>query len=823
MATTDRLKYRPNLDRDPKKVLDASIARIAEVIAEETIKNESLNTELRQLSETPEYINPEEIKTTKDFLIAVSELAQDYLNVKDRSDNLLDNLSQFEYDLPDDLIKQAALIKYAKTNVNIDNIKAQFPDVAKVKPEFVNCLVNIMLYASDEYYKIAPDVYKNPEDLHKYSKKFFPKFGTLFLIKLFVLFIKGFLWTLFSDLCKQFYKFRIKIGPFKVRPLRPLCTLLRAWVRVLNKGSDVSINPDKPDSDVSYGYTSNSIPQPTKWGVCPHSFYLGVLDQEANLIDEYRKLDDGTEIQGDPISVCAGGNPSPEEKQAAIDIAKYIVNSGIREGDKDHSLAYDYLAEKTRNQSVGQTVENELKKMVEYEPADANVTREKHDRAAMEDIAKLKDKINNSPDISSAVDSFGNSIGADEFTKGVLSVTASLLKVWDGTVTALKDIYTTDRLNKDLICCFITALSLVMTSSMSEKQLLDFKAGMAQTKYAVLALLKFLRTVLDTETDWLASDAEISYLNGNQLLGSIQDAMIKTLIIFLNPVVQEASDVVNKYINPSAMEAKLQKALNEAVKQDQDDLKKVYKLKQYMTIVQKCVPFRYMLGMANCLFAKLKNWLMKWLIGMKSQNDQAATNFVVQIQYSSKAKAFFMLRTVLERMSLSIEQGFEQIWTMCDPYGEVSTAGDKIVEDILKEASVKFTAQEQKEIVGGLKDKVGDEKYWKDIGLPVYPSTRRVGIVENDLCDTIYEEQEWPVPSYSSMPDYNEIKTTEPNFDATIASDEISSLYKEQIKQDQEIKIDEYTQRARDCRETSFITSVFNELREYHNATKNTK
>jgi hypothetical protein len=54
-------------------------------------------------------------------------------------------------------------------------------------------------------------------------------------------------------------------------------------------------------------------------------------------------------------------------------------------------------------------------------------------------------------------------------------------------------------------------------------------------------------------------------------------------------------------------------------------------------------------------------------------------------------------------------------------------------------------------------------------------------------------------------------------------ADEISSLYKEQIKQDQEIKIDEYTQRARDCIETSFITSVFNELREYHNATKNTK
>ena len=45
-----RLDYRPNLERDPKKVLDASRERLAEIIAENTIRNELKNVDITKIT-----------------------------------------------------------------------------------------------------------------------------------------------------------------------------------------------------------------------------------------------------------------------------------------------------------------------------------------------------------------------------------------------------------------------------------------------------------------------------------------------------------------------------------------------------------------------------------------------------------------------------------------------------------------------------------------------------------------------------------------------------------------------------------------------------
>ena len=51
---------------------------------------------------------------------------------------------------------------------------------------------------------------------------------------------------------------------------------------------------------------------------------------------------------------------------------------------------------------------------------------------------------------------------------------------------------------------------------------------------------------------------------------------------------------------------------------------------------------------------------MKWLLGFKSQNDTAAKNFSFQVKHSALSKTYFMLRTILDRMSIAIEGGFDQ-------------------------------------------------------------------------------------------------------------------------------------------------------------------
>jgi len=823
----DRLNDRPNFDRDAKEILGGTRERLEKAIKDSTVKNEEAAQKIADTFKQdvfPVDSRPEDIESTKDFLLMISDLASDYIAIDDRSTKLLENLSQFKFDAPDYLLPQIASIKYARPNMAIDDIKKQFPNAATIDANFLDCIVKLLMGPVQDFYGVANGAMMEPNELKKYAEKYFPKFGTLFLVKLFVLFIKGFLWTLFSDLCKQFYKFRIKIGPFKVRPLRPLCSMLRSWVLILNKGSDWSVNPDRPNSEVSYGTPSSGKVEKTKWRDCPHSFYMGTLTDEANLVAEYRAIDDNTAVGSDPCSVCAGGNPTPDERQAAIDIAKYIVNNGITGGTGDGALAADYLAEKTRNISLGESISTSFKKMVEYDNStgDEEAVKAKHDRGALQDIANLRAAIEKNGDLSAAADQFGNSIGADEFTKGVLTVNAALLKAWDTTISAVNDIYTVSRMNKDLICCFITAISLILTSSMSASELKSTKMDMAKAKKTVISVLKFLRTVLDTETDWLASDAEINYLTGAQLLGSVQDAMIKTVIIFLTPLVDEASKEVNKYLNPVEMEKKLNEAIKESITSNADDLKKVYQLKQYYAIIQKCVPFRYLLGLANCMFAKLKNWLMNWLLGFKSQNDNTAASFTIQVKASAQAKAFFMLRAILDKMTISFEQEFEQLWTMCDEYGDVKIVGDDLVDALIAEANETYGTPN---LDKNAKDD-GKAKYWNDIGEPVM-ATRKTNIVPGDLYDTMYTDTEWPIPSTKTMAGYQTPaegdytgSVTAKNKKADAVTDDVAALFRSAEQQPVEPTLDDNTKRARECRDTTFITSIFNELREYHNMTK---
>lgn len=852
MAQGNRVDFDPQFLRDTQKILESYLETKKKVI-DTTENTDKIFENVDETTDVPVEIpitdveQVEDLQTFRDYIDHIGDIIE---KVDDRTNKLLENLSDFNIQLPDTLYDEMRLLKgYAGT----DNPSKE--EVLNFTKSQADCVVKVLTKEKQSFDQQAKDPEKMEDAVSYTVASKFPKFGLGFLFLLIVIAVKASLWNVFQILCVELRKIRIKVGFFKFCLGCPLSNLFKSLVKWINgrpKWGSAKLNIREAnmvqlkngkyvrtaseasyvdevgdfmwwgsglgpkDSDGSYLYQAYA-PYAKANGLCPqcppkYSFTL-IAQEKLNAMEAIYSPD---RIHGISMSVCQSDTPpTPEEITAAKLIERELVKMAASQNPQD-SKAADYLSAKKDWGDIRDSAAKVVNNSVETnDPKTAAAVKEKtifediadafelgkdeeskdpaydkkHKLDAINDIKDLRAVLAaNKGDTDAAVNSVSSSYEdnfLDGTTKAMLQITMGMLKVWDGAVSGINNIYTTCPLEKDLICCLLNAFTAMILDINGPTASADWQETQKKAKAVILFVIRFIKILLDLRVGRLATELEASFMSLDALLSSIQNAIIESFVTIGAPYIDKLSkdfhkilglkqwqeDCKNKtseaeqnYVTASRAyeDAKLRASSQNsehitALKTAKDNLKRaegeLYFRKKLCEAKLNCKPLNFLLSLADCELAKLKVNFMDWLIGLKLKTNDSASLIELKVKQSSEAKLMFILSEILDGMLDSLEKGFEGFFSFCSGNDSLNPFGVPTIDQALAtNALIEFR-----------EDGTAYYKYeneWKQLPPPVFNPTINVGVEDDDPVDTVFNTPtNFYHPTYASMPEYKQFIT----------------------------------------------------------------
>lgn len=850
MAKGNRVDFDPVFIRDAQKILDSYREEKKTVAAENT--EEYSFDEIDPTTEKPvETVidNSDDIVDLPTFRNYIDNISEIIEKVDERTETLLENLSDFNITMPESLYDEMRLLKgYAGT----DNPTKE--EVLNFTQAQANCVAKVLTRGINEFNQKVQDPEKMDAAIQYTVADKFPKFGLSFLFLLIIIAVKAAMWNVFQTLCVELRKVRIKVGPFKFCLGCPIAKVFRAVVAWINsrpkwgsaklkirEANQVQLKNGKyiqtsmwasyvdeigdfawwgdmkhcpRDTDGSYVYESYAAYAKSHGlcAECPPKYSFTMLQQEK--LDALESIYSPDRTSQESMSVCASDtNPTPEELAAAKAIEAEIIKMQASQNPQD-SKAAAYLSAKkdwgnirdsaaktvmnsveTNDPKTADAVKNknilektanlfELGKDDETNKSDFD---QKHKLDAISNIKDLRAVLAaNKGDTDAAVNSVSSSYEdnfLDGTTKAMLQVAMGMLKVWDGAVSAINNIYTTCPLEKDLICCLLNAFTAVLLDINGPTASADWQEAQRKAKAVILFVLRFIKILLDLRVGRLATELEASFVTLDGLLSSIQNAIIESFVTIGGPYIDKLSKDFHKFLSlkqwnedcvkkTAEVNEKYQTAKREYdtavaqanasqsgagsadLKTYKDNLKRaegeVYFRKKLCEAKLNCKPLNFLLSLADCELAKLKVQFMDWLIGLKLKTNDSASLIELKINQSSEAKLMFIIGEILDGMIDSLEKGFEGFFSFCSGNNDLNPFGVPTIDQALSTNS----------LIEFREDGTAYYKYenpWKQLPPPVFDPTKNVGIEEDDPVDTAFNtESSFYHPKYTNMPEYKQ-------------------------------------------------------------------
>lgn len=741
-----KVDYNPSFERDPKSII--GLYR-DELLNTEISNIDPLNAEYKQEREK-EAPSPGNISNMEDLARSIGDLSDKLESVSDRSDTLEDAITFDPLQLSEDAIK--------------------YMDALGIEPndKFTKDVADCVTYVNNYY---TNSISSSPIDdgvnkLDSLNKKIFPEWGIKFILILFYMFLKGITWQILTTLCRAFRSIKLKIGPYRICIGCPFATLFRKLTVALNQGKAHKIDKNgKPVLDANGNIQI--------WGSCPPDFDPYGYETQNDIANAYR----GNDLDGSkPACICVSGDdPSPVE----IDASRKLISNVLLETTKnptDNNLKItQYLSLKANASNFKRTISNLLKNTADANDPKGTVFKFDPVPSANSVINKV------SADVQKAITDYSPQKLIDSSTKGLLQLVNGMLKVWDGLTSASAKIAGPAIVNKDMICCFLNLLGILLPTTKIDESI-DTKK--------VSATLSIMKNLIDFELDTMSTQYELEYFTIDELSNAIQDAIMYNVHATLSPVVNKLLEDLKNNIDPNALIAKYQKKIDENVGKVNSVTNRTIEI---VKAIQKCALFDVFVKQLSIKIEALQVSIKSWFVGFKGQNDIKTRKLQNQVQMGSRMKLLFSLNLILTGVIESLNKGVKTVISICNEDGNVSPADIQTVQEQLD--SSLFNTQPF------------------EIPPPVYNPNTLAGIDDNDPVDTAFQVGEFYDALYSNMPGYGDnVNTYGTILNSEDARNSLLGTTNDNTAYDNAID-----KNNRDCTDPVYLTKLYTELSQINN------